>query len=449
MRYEPFLVAGVERWREYREQLTPIGKKPLLFVMMNNTDEADSIGDWLRTKYPSEFAGDRTLIIHTDRHGEVSKKDLDVARKAAREVDRDSSPVNAIVSVLMLREGWDVQNVTVIVGLRPYTSKANILPEQTVGRGLRLMFRGLNTPYTERVDIIGNQGFIKFIEQLEHDEAIQLDTYKVGDDKLVITVIEPEAERADYDIALPRLSPILARRTDLSDAIESLDLMGFKIPKLPVKADSVEEKQFRYEGLDIITLEKVVDRQYTIPQPQTSGEIVSYIAQCVAGNLKLPSQFAILAPKIRDFLKYRAFGQEVELEHPDILAAISRRLTVHVTVTEFTKALQGLIVEAQTPTLESDGRALGTMEPFPWSQETVNCRKTIFNAVPCDNRFEVDFARFLDHAPDVARFGKLPLIFGFSIPYTDTISNLRHYYPDFVAVDPEGVLLPDRDERAQ
>ena len=42
----------------------------------------------------------------------------------------------------MLREGWDVQNVTVVVGLRPYSAKANILPEQTIGRGLRLMFRG-------------------------------------------------------------------------------------------------------------------------------------------------------------------------------------------------------------------------------------------------------------------------------------------------------------------
>ena len=41
----------------------------------------------------------------------------------------------------MLREGWDVQNVTVVVGLRPYTAKANILPEQAIGRGLRLMFR--------------------------------------------------------------------------------------------------------------------------------------------------------------------------------------------------------------------------------------------------------------------------------------------------------------------
>jgi type III restriction enzyme len=69
----------------------------------------------------------------------------------------------------MLREGWDVQSVTVIVGLRPYTSKANILPEQTVGRGLRLMFGG-NSGYIERVDVIGNKTFIEFVEQLEREE---------------------------------------------------------------------------------------------------------------------------------------------------------------------------------------------------------------------------------------------------------------------------------------
>ena len=122
--------------------------------MMNSTKEADDVGDWLRTKFPRFFGGKKTLIIHTDRAGEVSKSDLDVARKAAREVDEVESPVNAIVSVLMLREGWDVQNVTVVVGLRPYTAKANILPEQAIGRGLRLMFRGDGVGYNERVDII-------------------------------------------------------------------------------------------------------------------------------------------------------------------------------------------------------------------------------------------------------------------------------------------------------
>ena len=95
----------------------------------------------------------------------------------------------------MLREGWDVQSVTVIVGLRPYTSKANILPEQTVGRGLRLMFRGA-TGYTERVDVIGNKTFIEFVEQLEREEDIELETFKLGD-KVHIVTIAPDPQKQD------------------------------------------------------------------------------------------------------------------------------------------------------------------------------------------------------------------------------------------------------------
>ena len=119
------------------------------------------------------LADGKTQIIHTDKSGEVSKKDLEAARTAVRGVDDPLNPIHAIVSVLMLREGWDVQNVTVVVGLRPYTAKANILPEQAIGRGLRLMFRDLTTDYTERVDIIGNQKFLEFVDDLEKLEELQ------------------------------------------------------------------------------------------------------------------------------------------------------------------------------------------------------------------------------------------------------------------------------------
>lgn len=91
----------------------------MLFIMMNTAKEADEVGDWLKTKYPEHLGGEKTLVIHTDSSGEVTKQDLEKARKLAKEVDHQTSPVNAIVSVLMLREGWDVQNLTVVVGLRP------------------------------------------------------------------------------------------------------------------------------------------------------------------------------------------------------------------------------------------------------------------------------------------------------------------------------------------
>ena len=60
----------------------------------------------------------------------------------------------------MLREGWEVNNVTVVAGLRPFTANAKIPPEQAVGRGLRLMFRTI-TGYDEHVDIIGNDAFMQ------------------------------------------------------------------------------------------------------------------------------------------------------------------------------------------------------------------------------------------------------------------------------------------------
>jgi len=62
--------------------------------MMNSTADADDVV-MLQKKYPSEFAGDKLLIIHTDNTGEVSKKDFGKGATLAREVDEEASPVIA------------------------------------------------------------------------------------------------------------------------------------------------------------------------------------------------------------------------------------------------------------------------------------------------------------------------------------------------------------------
>lgn len=437
-RYKGFLVAGVERWREYRDQLKPLDKKPLLFIMLNNTDEADDVGDWLRRGYPEEFGDKRTLIIHTKKNGEIAERDLDIARDAARNVDRADSPVNAIVSVLMLREGWDVQNVTVVVGLRPYSSKANILPEQTIGRGLRLMFRGSiggeASAYTERVDVIGNKTFIEFVEDLEKIEELTLDTFQVGKDKLVITAIRPEPEtRGAYDISLPELSPALLRKRTLTDEINSLDVMRFDLKTpLPIKPGDAAEQRFRYEGRDILTLETIIEREYTIPEPQTPQEVIGYYAKLIANDLKLPSQFAALVPKIKTFFEHKAFGTSVDLDNAQMLKAMSRNAAQFVVRDMFGKALKHKLIESAQPELRLPGRTLSTCPAFPWSRPTYAAEHCIFNLVPCDNELERKFARFLDRADDVAAFAKLPEQFNFAIEYVDHAANMRYYYPDFV-----------------
>lgn len=438
VRYKAYLTAGVERWREYVTQLEPLKKKPILFVMMNTTDEADDVADWLKSKYPSEFGGDKLLTIHTDRSGDVSKKDLDDARKAAREVDLAENPINAIVSVLMLREGWDVQNVTVVVGLRPYTSKANILPEQTVGRGLRKMFRDLATDYVERVDVIGNKAFIEFVEQLEKEENIAFETFEVGKDKLAIVTIAPDMDKLDKDIALPVLSPILARKKTLADEIAGLDVSKMERVTLPIKSGDKAAETFKYEGYDFLTLQKLVERDYKLPEVQTSQEVISYYAKRIAQDVKLPSQFAALAPKVREFLETRAFNLPADLDDPVILKAIATNVAQYVTVQTFVKALRPLVVEELTPELSGEARKLSETPPFPFARPTLPSTKTVYNLVACGNEFEKAFARFLDKAGDIERFAKLPEQFNFSIEYTDSNNNLRYYEPDFVAVTTNG-----------
>lgn len=442
VKYQAYLTAGVERWREYKEQLVPMKKKPVLFIMMNTTEEAEDVGDWLRKTYPSEFGGDnRALVIHTDKSGEISKKDLDAARKLAREVDNLDCPTNAIVSVLMLREGWDVQNVTVVVGLRPYTAAANILPEQAIGRGLRLMFRG--QAYAEHVDIIGNKAFLSFVDDLEKLEELQLDTFDVGKDKLKILAIAPQMpEKAAYDLSLPRLSPILTRKKTLTEEIDSLDVMSFRFSPypLPRKPSDKDIQKFQYSAFDIITMEKLFEREYAIKDAQRPDEIVSYYAKLIATNLKLPSQFSALAPKVWDFFENRAFGEKVNLEDPTIVRAMNHRIAGYVVLDVFGKALKEKIIEQLEPVIEGEERKLSAMEPFAFSRSVLEARKSVFNLVPCDNDFEYEFAKFLESAKDVIAFSKLPQQFGFSIEYTDNNANLRYYYPDFVVKTETGEM---------
>jgi type III restriction enzyme len=433
VKYAGFLTAGVERWKEYRDQLKPLKKKPILFLMMNNTEEADDIGDWLQKKYPSEFGGDKTLVIHTDTAGEVSKKDLDNARKLARDVDEENSTVSAIVSVLMLREGWDVQNVTVVVGLRPYSSKANILPEQTIGRGLRLMFRASSSGYTERVDVIGNRAFLEFVEDLEKLEGLKLDTFEIGKDKLQITTIQPAAANKDADIGIPELSPSLVRKKSLAEEIASMDVMSFRTNPLPLKGDKEgKAEKFIYEGRDIITDEILLQREYTIPPAQTAQEVIGYFARKIAQNVKLPSQFAALVPKLREFFEHKAFGKDVNLADPLVVRAMSTNLVSYVVTKEFEKALRDLVVEDKTPLLIAPKKMLSATPPFPYSKILLEAKKSVFNYVACDNELEYAFARFLQEAEEVEAFAKLPEQFGFSIEYPDSLSNIRNYYPDFV-----------------
>ena len=104
---------------------------PVMLVVAKSIGDADQYGEILGSS--EFFAGayaDAVLVVHS--------KSPDEALAALAEVEDPASPVRIIISVGMLKEGWDVRNVYVIASMR--SSVSEILTEQTLGRGMRLPF---------------------------------------------------------------------------------------------------------------------------------------------------------------------------------------------------------------------------------------------------------------------------------------------------------------------
>jgi type III restriction enzyme len=128
------------------------------------------------------------------------KEELEELRKQSNEIDSWESPYKVIVSVMMLKEGWDVKNVTTIVGLRPYAADSKILPEQTLGRGLRRMYFGRDD-IDEYVSVIGTPAFMDFVESIK-GEGVLLEKRLMGSGSKPISpmVIEIDKENTKKDI---------------------------------------------------------------------------------------------------------------------------------------------------------------------------------------------------------------------------------------------------------
>ena len=154
------------------------------------------------------FKKSEILVIHTDTKGVITKQDLEKARKSARDIDENE--IKVIVSVLMLREGWDVRNVTVVLGLRPFTAKPEILPEQVIGRGLRLM-TGIGPDRTQTLEVLGTRNLLNVLRtQLEADGVGVKST---SDGPPLPVTIAPVMEKIAYDIKIPITKPHLFHET--------------------------------------------------------------------------------------------------------------------------------------------------------------------------------------------------------------------------------------------
>jgi type III restriction enzyme len=374
------------------------------------------------------------LIIHTDAAGEITKKDLEKAREAARDIDKAESRVKAIVSVMMLREGWDVRNVSVVLGLRPFTAKAEVLPEQVIGRGLRLMI-AIGPDRTQTLEVLGTRNLLKVLREQLEAEGVGVATTRTDPPRPVI--IEPIRDRLTYDIAIPITKP---RLTHNIRKISTLD---------PSSLDPIFERE-ELEEIFRITLKmefattktEIHQADLSAGTPPMAQEILASLTNKVIQSAHLGSVFSELYPFVRTYVSSRCFGKVLDVDD-EIVRSHLRRLELQEGIAKYlARKIAELTIEKLVFEFEKADFKLSDTKPFSWRRNLppLEVVRTVFNYVATYNDFERKFALFLDKALDVVRFASLGTTeqgesgTQFRVDYLKPSGAIGFYHPDWVVV---------------
>ena len=436
-KHADYLDLGVIEWRKACDEHRKLGKKAILFVMTDDTRNCDEVATYLSETY-ADLKG-AVLVIHTKKNGEISeastgqtKQELDRLRALANTIDSPDSPWKAIVSVLMLKEGWDVRNVTTIVGLRSYSAKSNILPEQTLGRGLRKMYPG---GLEEGLSVIGTQAFMDFVESIQA-EGVTLERTPMGPGGGGNTLLAIEVDRdstskdlAALDIPLPVLSPRVVRQPNALAGLDPRTIPFQPLPYLSYAEDQLREIVFRDISTGAVSHTTVLDPATVVDYRNVLG----YFAQTLCQHTKLFSSQATLYGHLKRFIQHDLFGQSIDLEAANTLRNLAEPPATRTILDTFTKAINAVTVHDRGGAQIVGQLSLLATRPFMVKpQPFLVPRRSVFNRIVGDRDLELSFAEFLDSCPDVLSFTKNYLAIGFKLDYAKANGDLSNYYPDFI-----------------
>lgn len=444
-RYADYLHLGVIEWRKAYEEHQKADKKAILFVMTDDTRNCDDVARYLEDSY--QDLKDAVLVIHTKNNGEISesksgkaKEELDKLRQQANDIDGWDSPYKAIVSVMMLTEGWDVRNVTTIVGLRAYSAKSNILPEQTLGRGLRKMYPG---GLEEYVSVIGTNAFMDFVESIQA-EGVVLEKKPMGEGTgpkapLVVEVDEENANKdiEALDIEIPVLTPRIYREYKNLADLDVTALGNAKVPYQSFTEDQQREIIFKDLTTGKVTHTTILDTA----EVADYRSVIGYFAQTIMRELRLVSGYDVLYGKVKAFVRDELFDQPVDLESPNTLRNLSELVATKTVIESFKKAINALTIRDRGDAEIRDTIKLRQTRPFVVKdQDYLIPKKSPFNRIVGDSPFELQFAAFLEKCDDVISHAKIYLAVGYKLDYVNAEGDISTYYPDFL------VKVSDREK---
>jgi type III restriction enzyme len=441
-----------------------------MFVIGDQNAEADLIAEYIKQKtdsegrsYGDESAGEQVVTIHEGRKNNLSDDSYDKLRTQVFTSDDLDNPTKIIVSVLMLREGFDVRNVCVLVVLR--RSDSDLLTEQIIGRGIRQMFPEMeyfHDKYENHQRLQNRQALINSYDLLfvvEHPKYNEIYSQLTEAGALIASGSSIELS-LDAKSVLISIDPLRISLLDIAwpsnlnyRTEEEINFRYFDIAGLPVYAIPFDQ----IEPTKIIITDYHPDTKFKASDWELTEANFSYqvflrnLTKEIIGTRKGSqwiSRYSTEIVGILDtYITERLFGRIIDfndanrvkrLRNQQLFEFISN--SVRTQLTNFFQTIKSQnVIEAEWTKLSVYPNLKVRME------RSITTRKCLYPNVdfPPKGGFERKFTEDqLENDSFVEAYVKLnQYVHNFSIQYINNRGHLVPYYPDFIARTKDFMLI--------
>jgi type III restriction enzyme len=480
---------GLKKLEQLEEEweAAKIKKKPVFFIIAEDNKvanlvekEISKMPNRLGRKYALYDKNDSSIkpeviTIHSDRKGMLPEEEYETIRKLVFNLDDLDNPLKIVISVMMLKEGFDVNSVCVIAGLRALDSY--VLAEQTIGRGLRLMFR--EPEYEEPKNEVFNQlkngenpgnsfdqlfvvehptfrEFYKWLEEAGAHIGTGDSTKVPGTGDLITT--EVKEERQKFDIAWPETLVTEFKEKTLDTA--SFDLANIR--KYPIPFEKIRDHAKVWLTEKHMITENVA-RTWTF-----RTDIFDYnqflrnitqdlIKDATSVRTNLSNYSSEIMELVDRYCTDYLFGKIVNFAEDENYPVLNIIEVYSFIKQEFRKSLNEFLLSFNTDSVvNATWRKLSVMKYWRMKKNSsIEVRKSIYERLPFGHGagLEKSFAiGVLEKSPEVKSWSKLNDkrgSFHLHIKYLAEDGNFKSYFPDFLIKTNKKIYLvetkSDRD----
>jgi type III restriction enzyme len=462
------LRAGVKKLNILEEEFTKLdsAKYPKMLIVCEDTKVVPLVMGFLKQE---GYSDDELMEIHSNKKGDVSEDEWKAIKQRLFDIDRHEKP-KVIVSVLMLREGFDVNNICVIVPLR--SASSYVLLEQLIGRGLRLMWRGPEYDDTRKENreklLVKKEepnSYIDILSVVEHPNFIEYYERVLAGMVGVVTQ-EPDKNRIVGDLVKVGLKPnykdydlfwiIILQEKE--EELLTPELSVEKLEPFPIKLEALKPL-VRNKGDTFYSEELTVKTtfgEYTVTADIFTAKSYNSFIQKIVNAVSvihvnargrkqrefpvMQVNSALIAKLCDEYIRHRLFEEEFDPLKDNnwrILLITQHSIIKHV-VSNIAKAVYDSMNNLKINDAKIVKRYFSEVKEIRIRETyAITAAKNIYEKIAYPSHsggFEKDFIEFIDADSKVKAFVKINEYYNdfANIIYIRDDGLLAHYYPDFM-----------------